>query len=66
MRIIAQMQIYQGFESKFKIASKMGKTNLSAFTEEGIRTLETLVTPTHFPGVLLRPARGQPSSTINM
>ena len=33
MRIIAQMQIYQGFESKIKIALKMGKTNLSAFTE---------------------------------
>lgn len=28
MRIIAQMQIYQGFESKIKIALKMGKTNL--------------------------------------
>lgn len=27
------MQIYQGFESKLKIALKMGKTNLSAFTE---------------------------------
>ncbi len=25
MRIIAQMQIYQGFESKIKIALKMGK-----------------------------------------
>lgn len=27
------MQIYQGIESKIKIALKMGKTNLSAFTE---------------------------------
>ncbi len=34
MRIIAQMQIYQGFESKLKIALKMGKTNLSAFTRK--------------------------------
>lgn len=33
MRIIAQMQIYQGIESKIKIALKIGKTNLSAFTE---------------------------------
>ncbi len=33
MRIIAQMQIYQGFESKIKIALKMGKTILSAITE---------------------------------
>lgn len=39
MRIIAQMQIYQGFESKIKIALKMGKTNLSAFTE-GKRVLK--------------------------
>lgn len=37
MRIIAQMQIYQGFESKIKIALKMGKTILSAITEsEGV------------------------------
>lgn len=43
MRIIDQMQIYQGFESKIKIALKMISNHFSAITEgKGFEPLRRL------------------------
>ena len=66
MRIIAQMQIYQGFESKIKIALKMGKTILSAITEsEGFEPSRRLWRLHTFQACSFGQL-GQLSSTINM